>query len=566
MVFSRVPRVFILAGFVLTILVLGMNHYLYDDQTYYPSTPITHSEPKGEEADWSHATRPADPAVVGEGPFAEDGIGSSAVSPVSETQPDSLGAESLASAVVHPTTINAKPVATPAELLHPGDSQYDEPGPILLPGQCPELDFMKRVHSRQQLSDKVRYKKICIEPIFSTDVDRNEVANVSTSLFGDEVTIDIHKCNEARLPRCTSVKVHVPEPYARFNVSHLIFGVSTDYERLEDAVGAFAHWLSRPSENPAKLVALVTDYSSHKNAKIEELDQKFRDAGVDVVLVEPVHRSYSTSQSHFTVIAHMLNYSTPETQWYGLLDDDTFFPRGLKPLSDALAKLDPTKDHYVGALSEDLQAVRTFGFMAFGGAGAYLSAPLAKKLGNQLDRCIEDATGTEGDIIIRDCVYKNSKAKLTILPGLFQQDMKEDASGFFESGVQAINFHHWKSWYQAPVIQMGAASQFCGDCFLQRWRFGADTVFTNGYSIVKYLYDIDYLDLDRMEGTWSNANEDFDFSIGPLRRKLVPDEKKSYQLKDAEFSNHGEFKQLYIWKGNSEANEADGIIEMVWRK
>jgi hypothetical protein len=238
----------------------------------------------------------------------------------------------------------------------------------------------------------------------------------------------------------------------------------------------------------------------------------------------------------------------------------------LKPLSDALAKFDHTHDYYVGTLSEDLQAVRTFGFMAFGGAGAYLSAPLARKLGNQLHKCIEDTAGAEGDIIIRDCVYRNSKAKLTILPGLFQQDMRNDVSGFFESGVEAINFHHWKSWYEAPVIEMGATAVYCGDCFLQRWRFGSDAVFTNGYSIVKYLYDIEYLDLDRMEGTWSNANSDYDFSIGPLRRKLVPDEKKSYRLQDVEFTDHGEFKQLYIWRGNSDVNEADGIIELVWKK
>lgn len=239
-------------------------------------------------------------------------------------------------------------------------------------------------------------------------------------------------------------------------------------------------------------------------------------------------------------------------------------PRGLKPLSDALATLDHTQDYYVGALSEDFRAVQTFGFMAFGGAGAYLSAPLARTVGSQIHRCIEEATGIEGDIIIRDCVYRNSKAKLTILPGLYQQDMKDDASGFFESGVQAINFHHWKSWYREPVVEMAAASLYCGDCFLQRWRFGADSIFTNGYSIVRYLYDIDYLELDRMEGTWSNANRDFDFSVGPLRRKLVPDEKKSYKLKDIDFNDHGEFRQLYVWEGNPEAMEPDGVIEVIW--
>ncbi|KAH6645770.1 hypothetical protein BKA67DRAFT_526161 [Truncatella angustata] len=438
--------------------------------------------------------------------------------------------------------------------------------PIRPPSQCPDLDFLKRVHSEQKLSDKVRYKKVCIQPVFSADVDRNTIDSVPTSLFGDEVTVNIDKCNEVDIPKCMPVKLHVPEPYGEYNVSHLIFGVSTTFDRLDDEVGTFAHWLSRPSGDGAKLIALITDYSSHRENEIRKLQKKFRKASINIDLVKPIDDSYTTSQSHFTVLSYMLNSSSPETQWYGLLDDDTFFPRGLKPLSDALAKLDHTEDYYVGALSEDFRAVSTFGFMAFGGAGAYLSAPLARTLGSQLHKCIEEAGHTEGDIIIRHCVYKNSKAKLTILPGLFQQDLEDDVSGFFESGVQAINFHHWKSWYKEPVVPMAAVASYCGDCFLQRWRFGVDTIFTNGYSIVKYLYDTDYLDLNQMEGTWTNIAGDFDFSIGPLRRKLVPDEKKSYKLKDVEWSDNGDFKQLYVWRGNSKAKEADGIIEIMWQR
>jgi hypothetical protein len=247
------------------------------------------------------------------------------------------------------------------------------------------------------------------------------------------------------------------------------------------------------------------------------------------------------------------------------LTSDIAVPRGLKPLSDVLETLDETKDVYAGALSEDFMAIRTFGFMAFGGAGAYLSAPLAKTLGRQIEKCIKEATSIEGDIIIRDCVYSNSKAKLTTVPGLFQQDLKDDASGFFESGVEPINLHHWKSWYKEPVVKMSAAYLYCGDCYLQRWRLGSDAVFTNGYSIAKYIYGVDHIDLNQMEGTWTNANNDFDFSIGPLRRKLVPDEKKTYKLIDAELEDGRVLKQLYRWEGNAAADEMDGIIELVWQ-
>lgn len=78
-------------------------------------------------------------------------------------------------------------------------------------------------------------------------------------------------------------------------------------------------------------------------------------------------------------------------------------------------------------------------------------------------------------------------------------------SGFFESGVQPLNLHHWKSWYHEPVVKMAVAAKFCGSCILQRWLFNADTVFSNGYSIVIYPTDVlKTIDLDKTEHTWNN--------------------------------------------------------------
>lgn len=560
MAIAKVPRVFLLTGIVLVFLVLSTNHYLYDESRYPLPLPVDHSTPKE-----GAAAQLKDLNVV-EKPFVPGGYKNqpgqaSAASPISNSAFDATGADSAVSSVV---ALAKPPPPAPQNQNIDDAATDDQENPL---GQCKDLEFLKRVHSHQRLTNKVRYKKICVEPIFSADVDRHAVANLSTSLFGGEVTVNIDACESAQLPECTRVQLQVPEPYASdYDVSHLIFGVSTDYQRLQESIEAFAHWLSRPEGRGARLVALLSDYSSRKTPEIEALLQQFHGAGINIQLVKPIRDTYSISQSHFAVLAHMLDSAQPETQWYGLLDDDTFFPRGLKPLSDALATLDHTQDQYVGALSEDFEAVRTFGFMAFGGAGVYLSAPLAKTLGTHLHECIHAATGAEGDIIIRDCVYSNSKAKLTTLPGLFQQDTKDDASGFFESGVQAINFHHWKSWYNEPVVAMGAAALFCGDCFLQRWQFGHDTIFTNGYSITKYLYDVQNIDLNQMEGTWTNADRDFDFSIGPLRRKLVRDEKKSYKLKSAEFTNNGDLQQLYVWQGNRLTAETDNVIEVVWQK
>lgn len=40
--------------------------------------------------------------------------------------------------------------------------------------------------------------------------------------------------------------------------------------------------------------------------------------------------------------------------------------------------------------------------------------------------------------------------------------MFEDMRGFFESGVEPLNLHHWKSWYHEPVVEMAKATAFCG--------------------------------------------------------------------------------------------------------
>jgi len=40
--------------------------------------------------------------------------------------------------------------------------------------------------------------------------------------------------------------------------------------------------------------------------------------------------------------------------------------------------------------------------------------------------------------------------------------MFDDMRGFFESGVEPLNLHHWKSWYYEPVLEMAKATAFCG--------------------------------------------------------------------------------------------------------
>ncbi|KAI0021702.1 glycosyltransferase family 31 protein [Xylariomycetidae sp. FL0641] len=586
MLHSKVPRPFVLASCVLCFLVTYTTFYLY--RRGPPVLPTTNgqanviagsSSPLGSLDGQDAVQAPKDNVViqtVATNPAAATATDANIPTGASTTAvPGFQGANEDVPTISEPQSQGSDQwpqfegaVQTPESWSNAASGSsgtQQQQQQVLVPDadECPgDLQFLVRASIELGLTESVEYTRRVIRPTFSDKVDRDEVANVTEPLLQGAVEVDLWNCWDAEIPELPPIKLEVPKPYAQQTYEHLIFGVATDYARLNDSIPSFAHSLA---DSQAQLVAVVTDATQRLPGEMEMLTSAFAMAGINATLVKPIDDSFTTSQNHFTVLTNMLEVSTAATQWYGLLDDDTFFPN-LKPLSDGLATVDHTKDAYVGALSEDFSHVRLFGFMAFGGAGAYLSAPLARKLGDQAFKCLVEATSHEGDIIIRDCVYTNSKAKLTLLPGLYQQDTKGDVSGFFEAGFRPLCLHHWKSWYDAPVEQMSLAAHYCGDCFLQRWRFGTDTVFSNGFSIVEYPDGLDMVDLNYVEGTWEQASREFDYSIGPLRPPFPPQMKHSYRLMDAEMTGDGGLRQLYIREGNPEAGELDKVVELIWEK
>lgn len=539
---SRIPRVVVLTGLVLLFLLVGTNYYFYE-KPYQP--PSTWADAPPNVVENGHVAAPPRP----DGQTIADEILVAPPPPPPKPPAKEEGQ--------HP----AAPPAAPPPAVEP--IIVEEPRPPK--GEClPALRYLKDVAATLQLGPSVKFTRRCIQPVFAPDVNRNDVANVSKPLGGDAMTVDVAECADVELPKCVPIKLTVPIPRPKAKFPHLSFGIATDYDRLVDpsTVEPFAHWLSG---SEAKLVALVNDLHEKSRADMYNLKKLYDDAQIDATFVGPISADIKPTQSHFTVLRDMINTANPETQWYGLLDDDTFFP-SLNALDETLGQYDPKDELYIGTLSEDFEAVRNFGYMAFGGAGAFLSAPLARKLDANMQLCLGEVAGDQGDTLIRDCVYRHSKAKLTLVKDLYQQDLMGDPSGFFESGVRPLNLHHWKSWFHLPVVKMATASDFCGDCFLQRWRFGNDTVFSNGYSIAKYRDGLMGLDLDAVEGTFSNLSPGFYFSIGPFRDKLSEEAKKSYLFEDAQTDEKGTLRQLYVWRGNATLNEMDEVIELVWQK
>lgn len=300
------------------------------------------------------------------------------------------------------------------------DPQLPPPSPQIFKDDESALGFVRRANVRAnlELSPTINYMRQCIQTVVDPQVDRNAVADVAEPLLAPPKRLRLSQSGSANdlLGECLSVPLSVSHPFpehAKF--PDLIFGMATTYSRLRDSIVPITHWASG---RESKLIVIVQDWTEEVYRTIE-LESVYRERGVNATFIQPYDEAHTTSQSHFRVLTRMVEESGPDTKWFGLLDDDTFFPN-LKPLSEALGAMDHTKELYVGALSEDFAAVKNFGIMAYGGAGAYLSVQLAKKLGDpaEADKCLSEYTPEFGDIIIRDCVYQHSSARLTVLPGL----------------------------------------------------------------------------------------------------------------------------------------------------
>lgn len=448
------------------------------------------------------------------------------------------------------TTTAATTPAPPTDQLRPPPAD----------GQCsPDLDFLKS--KDLGLSEKIIYSRRCVVPKYTSEVDRDAVTKLDGPLVANKTSLNLADCAHVKTLPCDILELPVPFPYpTEQTFGHFVFGVATYYDRMIDALPAFDHWLAGSS---APLVAVIVDHDNHDLPFLEFL---FAQHNIDLKTV-PGDPHLTIDQNHFITLRPTALAIRPETKWVGILDDDTFFP-SLHALSAKLDEFDHTKELWLGQLSEDFYSVRSWGIFGYGGAGVFLSVPLAKKLEPFQEQCLDEAALPSGDGMLRDCVYYHSKTKLTLVPGLYQQDMRGDLSGFFEAGLRPLSLHHWKSWYEEPVPKLSQVNRVCGDCFLQRFQFGDDTLLANGYSIALYRKGVEGLNLDWMEATWNQHGPEFDFSIGPLRPALKPEEKRSYRLKDVEWLDDGRFRQIYVHKADTKNmfsdSSKDEVVELLW--
>ncbi|KAF4127008.1 Protein of unknown function, DUF604 [Geosmithia morbida] len=409
---------------------------------------------------------------------------------------------------------------------------------------------------RYGLSDDIVLHRKCIRAVKSERVDRDEVGDIKEPMFSQSQAINlVNECHEWEAMPCEPVELEVPMPFPERKYPELIFGVATSFDRMVDSKPQLTHWLRNTG---VKLVAIVVDAVDHR-VDLGRLHSFYADDGVDLVIARPRYTGLGVNEQHFTIVRDLIYHSTPETKWIGVIDDDTFFP-SLYPLAEVLGQQDHNQPAYLGGLSDNMISIQVNGLLAYGGAGVFLSMPLAKEIEPNVEKCLMQADTNQGDALLKSCIYSETTTRLMLIPGLSQLDIRGDPSGFYESGRFPLSLHHWKTWHSAPVDQMARSVDYCGSCFLQRWRFDEDTVLSNGYSVTVYREGIDLDELNQTEATFDDSPQ-FEWSYGPLRPKATPEEKKSFYLKDSDFVDD-RLRQVYIMRGP----EKDEVLELWWEQ
>ncbi len=429
---------------------------------------------------------------------------------------------------------------------------------------------------------KYARRDIIIKP--NPDFGRTSLTKVDPDLLSNVQLVDPVKDPEQGLEHCSPpLTLEVPLfPMQPANASHIIFGISTYIERMEDSLPHLQRSLAHTN---ARLIVLAVKFgeATPGNKEMSALELRMRDLGIDATVIGAPKNSLMQAR-YFSLVKILYEKRNSATQWISLLDDDTFLP-SMHSLVATLDSYDSSKEWYLGGMSEDWWSVMVYGMMAFGGGGTFLSIPLAAQINAYHDTCVKETTAQQGDIRVFECITAHTTTKLQPVTGLHQTDLGGDLSGFYESGRLPLSLHHWKTgWHfelkpeqralnTYPMAKMHLVSDVCGDCFLQRWQFGSNTILSNGFSISTYSDPkalaelVDNREIDKVEDTFMPTREvnsfmkGYEHSIGPLRPKVQG--KIQYRFLDAKVEDGG-VRQYYVYRALDQ--EPDIVYEIFWTR
>ncbi|KAJ9619974.1 hypothetical protein H2203_008250 [Taxawa tesnikishii (nom. ined.)] len=390
-----------------------------------------------------------------------------------------------------------------------------------------------------KLSPSFEYRRHCLLAHPKRGLTRESLVNVSQSLFSKAFDLVAESLPDSSLPPCPSTtKIDVPyfDFRARVDTSALMLGMATTLKRIEDSLPPLSRWLSNTKSTLVVVLVDQPDLNAVREG-VENVRSKAEKLGMSLIFEPYPDPKATEGLKNFALAAALQKNRRPETQWFAITDDDTFF-LNLPRVLDALKPYDSTKPYYIGALTEGLFRIRREGFKAWGGGF--------------------------GDLLWRDCILEvtSPTVKLTQLAGLNQQDI-------WGTSLASTS----PSWHFYPVPLAHLVADVAGpDTFLQRYKFADDAVLTNGYSSVRYpngLPDLHRAELTFVEDVNLHHIPDrleFHHSMGQMRPALDKKDKLSWRFEHAAKAKDGSVRQFYVMRGQGGKQSPDSVIEVDWRK
>lgn len=480
-----------------------------------------------------------------------------------------------------PTSLGTDPLTTTTTAATATAVRWHHTAPLPpAPNITLDIDILKQLH----VPNNFTYQRHCIHAREKTGLHRESIVDIPHPLFHHdqfrEIALDERfepdSSYPAILPPChAAIEIEVPDfrSHAHASTRALMLGVATTMKRIEDSLPTFSRWLSNTG---SPLVVLLVDQTDLKNVEEDILRTQAQAEALAIELIfEPYHHTFehdSEGLKNFGLATVLDKNRREETRWFGIIDDDTFF-LSLQRMLENLAPYSPESPWYIGALTEGHTRVAKEGFKAWGGAGFFISPPLMRTLAEHAIECTR-LDQFFGDLLWRDCIQDvtSPTVHLTEMRGLNQIDMWHDISGWYEAGFNPIlTVHHWKSWHFYPVAVGHIVADVAGpDSFLQRYQFGNQTVFTNGFSIAEYPHGMPDLNLVELTMT-EDVNVvrappqlEFHHSMGHTRPALeLGQDKIQWRFEYAVQTSDGIVRQFYTKRMNDDRDVS--IIEIDWR-
>lgn len=235
-----------------------------------------------------------------------------------------------------------------------------------------------------------------------------------------------------------------PPPEAKTNLSHLIFGLVGSEKAWHHRKAYIETWW-RPNvtrgfiyldTEPTEELLPWSPWSPPYKVS-DNITKIVKETGhVDATVARLVHGIMEVFRD--------CDGDDGRVRWVVMGDDDSIFM--LENMVELLARHDHRKHYYFGGHSEFILSNFWYSFnQGFGGAGFFLSYPLAKALASSMEDCLKRYNQLRAaDSTTMACIA-DLGTNLSPIPGIHQMDMRGDASGFLSSHPNSplISLHHF---------------------------------------------------------------------------------------------------------------------------